>query len=133
MDAVLSVAFIAAQFYANRYDLRPLVILLLARAFIISFYDNAYHYGTDAYDLQAANNLSVPEFLRPIILNHNLHRIHHRYPTASWAVLRELEQRDGEQFDATLASTIWQQLKGPMRRPDRGASAELPASLAAAE
>jgi len=116
-DAVLCVAFLSAQVYANRADFRPFVILFLWRAFIVSFYDNAYHYGTDPHDLQAANNLSVPRFLQPIILNHNLHRLHHRYPTASWAVLTEFEKRDAETFDSSLAKTIWLQLKGPLRRP----------------
>ena len=120
LDAFLCVGFIALQVYLNRFDLRPFLILFLWRGLIVSMYDNAYHYGTDPHDVQAANNLSVPEFIRPVILNHNLHRLHHRYPTASWASLREFEQRDAETFDAPLFSTFFSQLRGPVRRPEKG-------------
>ena len=119
LDAILCVAFFAAQIWFNRYGLWPFFILFFWRGFIVSFYDNAYHYGTDPYDHRAAKNLSMPAFLQVIMLNHNLHRVHHRYPTSSWAVLRDFERRDAEQYDASLSSTIWQQLKGPVRRPAR--------------
>lgn len=119
LDAVLCVAFIALQVWINRSDLTPFIILFFWRGFIVSFYDNAYHYGTDPHDLRAANNLSMPRPVQIVMLNHNLHRVHHRYPTASWAKLRALGDRDQEKYDATLAGTIWQQLKGPMRRPEK--------------
>jgi fatty acid desaturase len=117
LDAFLCVGFFVAQIYMNRMDLWPVLILFLWRGFIVSMYDNAYHYGTDPHDVQAANNLSVPGFLRPVILHHNLHRLHHRYPTASWATLREFEKRDGETFDAPLVKMFFSQLRGPVRRP----------------
>ncbi len=117
MDAVLCVGFLAAQVYCNRYDLRPFVLLFLWRALIVSFYDNAYHYGTDPHDNQAANNLAVPRVVRLFILNHNMHRVHHRHPSASWAVLPKLFTADKDAFDGVLIETGLQQIKGPMRRP----------------
>jgi hypothetical protein len=36
--------------------------------------------------------------------------------------LRDLKKRDGEKYDASLANNIWQQLKGPVRRPARTAA-----------
>lgn len=116
-DAALSVGFIALQCFCNREDLTPFLILFLWRGLILSFYDNAYHYGTDPHDAAAANNLSVPAFVRPLILNHNMHRVHHRHPLASWASLPDLFESDQDRFDGALVATGFRQLKGPVRRP----------------
>jgi fatty acid desaturase len=123
-DAVLSVGFIALQCYCNWSDATSFVLLFLCRGVIVSFYDNAYHYGTDPYDAAAANNLSVPAFVRPFILNHNMHRVHHRHPLASWASLPDLFAADQDSFVGALFETGLKQLKGPLRRPVR-ASAEI--------
>ncbi|CAN5128508.1 hypothetical protein BH10PSE7_BH10PSE7_41050 [soil metagenome] len=120
-DAMLCVAWLALQVWLNWSALAPLVVLLLWRGFIVSFYDNAYHYGTDPHDPAAANNLAVPRFVKRLILNHNLHRVHHRYPLASWALLTEYEKRDAETYDGNLVLTALRQLQGPMRRPEGGA------------
>jgi fatty acid desaturase len=116
-DAVVSVGFIALQCWCNRHDLTPFVLLFFWRGLIVSFYDNAYHYGTDAHDPAAANNLSVPAFVKPFILNHNMHRVHHRHPLASWASLPDLFAADKDEFAGALVDTSLKQLKGPMRRP----------------
>lgn len=117
LDAVLSVGFIIAQCYCNRHDLTPFILLFFSRGLILSFYDNAYHYGTDAHDPAAANNLSVPAVVKFFILNHNMHRVHHRHPLASWASLPQLFAADRDGFDGALISTGLKQLKGPLRRP----------------
>ncbi len=116
-DAVLSVGFILAQCLCNWHDLTPFILLFFWRGLIVSFYDNAYHYGTDPHDAAAANNLSVPAFMKPFILNHNMHRVHHRHPLASWASLPGLFAADRDGFDGALVSTGLKQLKGPLRRP----------------
>lgn len=118
-DAVLSVGFIALQGWCNWHDLTPFFLLFFWRGLIVSFYDNAYHYGTDAHDPAAASNLSVPAFVKPFILNHNMHRVHHRHPLASWASLPALFEADEDSFDSALVATGLKQLKGPMRRPVR--------------
>ncbi len=118
MDAVFCVGFLAAQVFFNRRDLTPFVLLFFWRALIVSFYDNAYHYGTDPHDSQAANNLSVPRLVQPLLLNHNMHRVHHRHPAASWAMLPGLFEADKDGFDGVLVATGLQQIKGPMRRPE---------------
>jgi len=60
---------------------------------------------------------SVPAFVKPFILNHNMHRVHHRHPLASWASLPALFEADKDNFDSALIATGLKQLKGPMRRP----------------
>lgn len=117
LDALLCLAIFAGFIALNRHDLAPVAILFLARALIVSYYDNAYHYGTDPDDPAAALNLSVPAWLRPAILNHNMHRTHHRYPLASWAVLPQLFERDRDGYDGDLIATGLAQIGGPVRRP----------------
>jgi fatty acid desaturase len=117
MDAILCIGFLGAQVYLNWHALAPFVLLFLWRGLIVSFYDNAYHYGTDPHDSQAANNLAVPSIMRMLILNHNMHRVHHRYPSASWAMLPRLFAADKDGFDGALIETGLQQIRGPKRRP----------------
>lgn len=57
--------------------------------------------------------------MKRLILNHNLHRVHHRYPLTSWALLTEYERLDSETYDGSLVTTALKQLKGPMRRPQQ--------------
>jgi fatty acid desaturase len=118
-DAFLSVGFIALQGYCNSSDLTPFILLFFWRGLIVSFYDSAYHYGTDPHDAAAANNLSVPAFVKPLILNHNMHRVHHRHPLASWASLPDLFAADQDSFAGALFEAGLAQLKGPMRRPSQ--------------
>jgi fatty acid desaturase len=59
----------------------------------------------------------VPAFVKPFILNHNMHRVHHRHPLASWASLPDLFAADKDEFAGALVDTSLKQLKGPMRRP----------------
>ena len=118
LDALLCLGFLAAQVFCNRHALMPFVLLFFWRALIVSFYDNAYHYGTDPHDNQAANNLAVPRVLQVLLLNHNMHRVHHRHPAASWAALPGFFAADRDAFDGALLATGLQQIKGPMRRPD---------------
>lgn len=122
IDAAASFALIALIVVWHRDAPGALLALLAVRAFAVSYYDNAYHYGTDPEDTAAALNLSVPRWLGPFILNHNYHRVHHRYPVASWAALPGLFARDGDRFDRPLAAAAFDQMKGPLRRP-RGSSA----------
>lgn len=117
LDALLCLGFLAAQGLANRHDLIPFALLFFSRALIVSFYDNAYHYGTDPHDNGAANNLEVPRVVSVLILNHNMHRVHHRHPAASWAMLPSLFREDNDGFDGLLIETGIQQIKGPMLRP----------------
>jgi fatty acid desaturase len=117
IDALLCALVFAAAIWIARDALAPLAILFAGRAVMVSYYDNAYHYGTDPNDVAAAFNLSVPRPVAALILNHNLHRVHHRYPLASWSMLPRLQAQDADGFDASLASKGFDQLKGPMRRP----------------
>jgi fatty acid desaturase len=64
-----------------------LLAALCGRAIIYSTLDNLPHYGMQGRGDEAAKNLTVPAWLSYIVLNHNLHRIHHEQPNLSWRVL----------------------------------------------
>ena len=54
-----------------------LVGFLVARGVMISVFDNVYHFATPIDRPEFARNLWLPAPLRLLILNMNLHRIHH--------------------------------------------------------
>ena len=87
---------------------------LLARAFLISFLDNVYHYATPVNDTFYARNLSLPSLLSAGLLHFNLHGIHHRNTAIPWTGLpvafrQQSLKCDGEYFSAALG-----QLNGPI-------------------
>jgi fatty acid desaturase len=87
---------------------------LFARAFLISFLDNVYHYATPVNDTFYARNLSLPRLLSAGLLHFNLHGIHHKNPAIPWiglpvAFRRQARACDGEYFSAALG-----QLNGPI-------------------
>ena len=61
-----------------------LVVALVTRAFLISFLDNVYHYGTPINDIFYARNLFLSPPLSAGLLYFNLHGIHHKNPSIPW-------------------------------------------------
>lgn len=87
---------------------------LLARAFLISFLDNVYHYATPMGDTFYARNLSLARPLSAGLLHFNLHGVHHKNPAIPWiglpaAFRAQALRSDGEYFSAALG-----QLNGPI-------------------
>ena len=81
---------------------------LAARAFLISFLDNVYHYETPIGDTFYARNLALPAAFSAGLLHFNLHGVHHRNPSIPWAGLPEAFEREeyrfhGDYFTAALA------------------------------
>jgi fatty acid desaturase len=95
-----------------------LAAVLLARAFLISFLDNVYHYGTPIDDTFYARNLSLPAVCSAGLLNFNLHGIHHRNPAIPWIGLPRVFQQQSLQFEGRYFSAALRQLSGPMNRSE---------------
>ncbi len=91
-----------------------LAIALLARAFFISFADNAYHYGTVRDAPRQARNLRLPAPLQVAMLNFTLHGTHHRHPAAPWHCLPLLFREEAEGWDGGYLRTQLRQLRGPL-------------------
>ena len=81
----------------------------------LSLLDNAPHYGTAIDSGRAARNTTIPSAFRILVMNQNLHGVHHALPELDWRELpqgfRQLDQRhDGSWFVQVL-----RQFRGPLR------------------
>ena len=97
---------------------RLLISLLGVRMFLISFMDNVYHYGTTLNVTISGHNLWLPRTLSLLILNFNLHRVHHRNPGIPWTKLPEVFAQHSERFDCNLFTAALNQFCGPLPLSD---------------
>jgi fatty acid desaturase len=93
-----------------------LAIHFLIRAFLISFLDYLYHYGSPLGDRLHGYNLRLPRWLSAMILNFNYHGIHHRFPALPWRSLQHVFVDEALVFDNDYVRQAVSQLKGPMTR-----------------
>jgi fatty acid desaturase len=93
-----------------------LAIHFVIRAFLISFLDYLYHYGSPLGDRLHGYNLWLPRWLSPVILNFNYHGIHHRFPALPWRSLQRVFTDERLVFDNDYVTQAVSQLKGPMTR-----------------
>ncbi len=82
--SVLLIVFLVSH-YAAFWP--ALLWALYGRAVVYSTLDNLPHYGMVGRGDEAAKNLTLPPWASFIVLNHNLHRIHHEQPSLPWRVL----------------------------------------------
>jgi fatty acid desaturase len=93
-----------------------LAIHFVVRAFLISFLDYLYHYGSPLGDRLHGYNLRLPRWLSALILNFNYHGIHHRFPALPWRSLERVFSNEALVFDNDYVKQAVSQLKGPMTR-----------------
>jgi fatty acid desaturase len=91
-----------------------LVGVLLARAFLISFLDNVYHYGTRINDIFYARNLFLAPPLSAGLLYFNLHGIHHRNPSIPWIALPQAFRAQQAEYHGDYFPAAAAQLGGPI-------------------
>ncbi len=90
-----------------------LLLGLYGRAFIYSTLDNLPHYGMGGRGNESAMNLTLHPWVSILVLNHNLHRLHHERPNLPWQALPAHMTRppaDGNYFLAAI-----RQFSGPTR------------------
>jgi fatty acid desaturase len=90
-----------------------LLLGLYGRAFLYSTLDNLPHYGMGGRGNESAMNLTLHPWLSLMVLNHNLHRLHHERPNLPWRALSAhvaQARTDGNYFVAAL-----RQFSGPTR------------------
>jgi fatty acid desaturase len=93
-----------------------LAIHFAVRAFLISFLDYLYHYGSPLGDRLHGYNLRLPRWLSVLILNFNYHGIHHRFPALPWRSLERVFTNEALVFDNDYVTQAVSQLRGPMTR-----------------
>ena len=113
-DGMAILALLAASALSYGAQWPWLAGALLARAWLISFLDNVYHYGTPVNDTFYARNLSLPALLSMGLLHFNLHGIHHRNPALPWITLPQAFRQQSLQFDDGYFSSALRQLSGPI-------------------
>ena len=113
-DALFAAALIAASAVAFSRHWPMLLAFLIARGVLISMLDNVYHFATPIDRPDYARNLSLPRPLQLLVLNMNLHRIHHARPSLPWWALPAQFQANRDRFDAPLLATAFAQLAGPV-------------------
>jgi fatty acid desaturase len=94
-----------------------LALALAARAFLVSFHDNIYHYANPLEDPQAGWDLSLPRWGRLWLLNFNHHATHHHRPTEPWTALPAAQAALGRRYEARWLPAALRQLRGPIPEP----------------
>jgi fatty acid desaturase len=118
IDGFLIVLWLSSScyFYASHWPL--LLGILAARAFFISFLDNVYHYRTPVNEIFYASNLRLPSAMRKLLLNFNLHGIHHRNPAIPWIGLPAAFREQAASFHGSYFTAALDQLRGPIALQD---------------
>jgi fatty acid desaturase len=109
-----ALALLAAGFLCYREQWPWLAGALAARAFVISFLDNIYHYRTPVSDVLYADNLWLPPWLSMPLLHFNLHGVHHRNTVVPWASLPSVFARESAAYQAHFFAAAARQLSGPI-------------------
>jgi fatty acid desaturase len=118
IDGLVIAALLAASAACYGANWPVLAAVLLARAFLISFLDNVYHYGTPVDATFYARNLSLPRALSMGLLHFNLHGVHHKNPAIPWIGLRQAFRRETEAYEGNYFIAALRQLAGPLSRSE---------------
>jgi fatty acid desaturase len=117
-DGLLTVAWIASSFYCYGAHWPLILAALLARGFLISFLDNVYHYETPVSDVFYAKNLRLTPPAAKLLLNFNLHGIHHINPAIPWIDLPKAFEAQAGKYQGGYFRAAWHQLHGPIALQD---------------
>jgi fatty acid desaturase len=118
VDGLLALSWLSLSLYAYGVHWPILLAIVGARGFLISFLDNLYHYETPVGDIFYARNLRLPAPLSRLLLNFNLHGIHHLNPAISWINLPQaFKVQNGDYEDGYFAAAR-RQLRGPIALQD---------------
>lgn len=117
-DGCLAILWLALALacYGKHWPL--LAALWLARAFLISFLDNIYHYATPVGDLFYARNLSLPGACAKLLLHFNLHGVHHVNPAIPWRDLPRAFDAQAGKYQGDYFAAALRQLRGPIALQD---------------
>src|SRR5712692_1721490 len=108
--AICLIFGLSAFCYGENWKL--LASLLIVRALLISFLDNVYHYRSTLNITVSGHNLWLPRIFSTLLLNFNLHRVHHSNPSVPWAKLPEFFAQHSERFDRNFFTAALHQLYG---------------------
>jgi len=113
-DGLLVLGWFGLSFWCYGEYWPLLVAVLGIRAFFISFLDNVYHYRTPVNDTFYASNLWLPAPCATLLLNFNLHGVHHQNPAMPWNRLPLVFCERGAIFHGNYLAAAARQLNGPV-------------------
>ncbi len=118
LDGALVLLWFGGSLYGYGAHWSLWLALVAARAFLISFLDNVYHYLTPVNDIFYAQNLRLPPPLRHGMLHFNLHGIHHQNPAIPWIHLPSVFKKEERSFHGNYFAAAVNQLSGPVALQD---------------
>ncbi|MEO1329454.1 MAG: fatty acid desaturase [Pseudomonadota bacterium] len=117
-DGLLICLLFAGSFWLYGAFWWMLALALAGRAFLVSFFDNAYHYGNLLEDVKAGYNLRLPRWAERFALYFNMHEVHHRDPNLPWSALPARFEKDGDRYHLGYVYAGVRQLWGPIPEPE---------------
>ena len=117
-DGALVLLWLGSAYYLYGAHWPLLLGALAARGVLISFLDNVYHYETPVSDVFFAKNLKLAKPLAKLLLNFNLHGIHHINPAISWIDLPRAFEAQAGKYHGSYFATALGQLRGPIALQD---------------
>ena len=114
LDGLLVTLAFAGAFLLYGPHWWMLALALAERAFLISFFDNVYHYANPLDDVTAGYDLRLPPPLQALFLNFNLHGTHHRRADVPWTALPQTFRALGRGYKDGFARAALRQLSGPI-------------------
>lgn len=113
VDMACMAVLYGSAFYAYGAAWPWLLAFIGARAMVISFLDNIYHYATPGDNSKAGKELALPTVLSLLILRSNYHETHHLNPDVPWHQLPHTHAAQNRQFDGPWFAHARMQLAGP--------------------
>ncbi|HKF73228.1 MAG TPA: fatty acid desaturase [Stellaceae bacterium] len=113
---LLAIAALGAAALWAWGDAWPVFAASLAlRWMALSILDNAAHYGTAIESGRSARNTSLPAALQWLVMNQNLHGVHHARPDLDWRKLPAAFDRQRARYAGSWLRQILHQFRGPLR------------------
>jgi fatty acid desaturase len=116
VDALVAILLLSLSLFLYGGSWPMLAGSLLVRGFLLSFFDNSYHYGGELYQINAAYNAKTPGWWSKMLLHFNLHAVHHRHPNIPWIHLPKIFQEENDQYHDDHLRLLRQQLNGPISK-----------------
>lgn len=114
LDSGLILLIFGLSAYVYGPHVWMLVLAVAARAFLISFMDNVFHYATPLDGTRFARNLSLPVWAERLLLNFTLHGAHHLRPALAWWQLPAYHCSQASGYQGELIPALLDQLHGPI-------------------
>lgn len=114
LDSALVILIYAGSFYLYGEWWPVLLLSIALRGLIVSLQDNVAHYDTPAVVGAPAHNTHTMGWAAMLMLNSNLHGVHHDHPDVPWNRLPNAFRRGGGDYSGGYFALLARQLSGPV-------------------